>query len=155
MHSSICFFVWRPARVYEHDLCACMWHQSLHIHQWSEGSPAAWQIGNPDLCLCYPLICPPWWDIIPPPAPVTGGGYAGVVLQPLPQAGPARDWIRLDQTGLTLCLYVSGSRNAPQVSEGFISDFYFSTSKCNKILQRLIWCPNIFKHPCLKVFKYI
>lgn len=119
-----------PAHVCELVLCVCMWHRSPLIHQRSksEGSPTAWQIGTPDLCLCPPLICPPRRPIIPPlPTCADRWRLHWGVLDLRCTVGPAWDWIRPDQTRLTLCLRVSGSGKSYRYLRGFFLDFIFPT----------------------------
>lgn len=45
-----------------------MWVHRTSISSKSDKSPAAWQIGTPDLCLCPSLICPPALHHNPSPA---------------------------------------------------------------------------------------
>lgn len=132
-----------PARVsvFENVVYVCMWHRSPPIHRCSKsvGSPAAWQIGTPDLSLCQPLICPPRRAII---LPTTAARPLHPTL-PLPTCadrwrlrwgvldlrctaspcGTGSDRIRLD----SLCVRLS--RKELQVSERL---FDFSSSECSK-----------------------
>lgn len=96
----------------------------------SGGSPAAWQIGTPDLCLCRPLICPPASRHNPSPANLRWQVEValGCPWPPL-HGGLAWDWIRLDQTRLTLCSPMPRSRKELQVSErGFLGILIFPTA---------------------------
>lgn len=135
-------FVWASASLCIRDcsrrlMCASVFsrHRSLLIHRRSKsgGSPAAWQIGTPDLCLCRPLICPPTPRHNPSPANLSWQVEVALGCPwPRLHGGPVWDWIRLDQTGLTLCERVSGSRKELRVSERLFWDFYFSDSGCNE-----------------------
>lgn len=109
-------------------------HSSSTVASKSVGSPAARQIGTPDLCLCQPLICPP----VPPrnPSPADRRWQVEVALGcPWPplHSGSTWDWIRPDQARLTLRLCVSGSqKKLPGIRKAFGGDFYFSNGECNE-----------------------
>lgn len=111
------------------------------------GSPAAWQIGTPDLCLCHPLISPPRRTIIPP-LPTCADRWRlhrGVLdlCCTVGRRGTGSDRIRPDSLCACVCLRAG---KIYRYQRGFFGDFLFFRQRVQWISPHLIWCPNIFKH---------
>lgn len=117
-------------------LCICVCCELVcdidhFFHQCSKsgGSPTAWQIGTPDLCLCLPLICLPRHAIIPPlPTRTNRWSVHWGVLDlrcTVGWRGTGSDQIRRDSLCDCVCL---GAGKSYRYQRGFLGGLNFPTA---------------------------